>query len=352
MKESMTPKERYLAVLNKKIPDRIPMDWWATGEVNEMIMKHLGVSSMEEVYKKLHIDKPFGVYPEYKGPKIPEGYDIYGCKHKEVKYKTGTYSECIFHPLEKYNSVEEIEKNYTWPSVDWFDFSGIKKQLEGKEDYPVLAGGSEPFLRYKKLRGEEQAFIDLIENPEIVHYCLDKLYSFSYEFTRRIYETIPGKVNMSYVAEDMGGQDSLMYSPSQIREFFLPWMKKMADLVHQAGAFVFHHDDGAIRDIIPDMIDIVKIDILNPIQWRCKGMDRKELKETFGEKIVFHGAVDNQHTLPFGTTEEVRDEVIYNIEVLGKGGGYILAPCHNIQPLTPVENIIALYETGYENGWY
>ena len=81
-------------------------------------------------------------------------------------------------------------------------------------------------------------------------------------------------------------------------------------------------------------------------------MDRKDLKETFGKKIVFHGAVDNQHTLPFGTVEEVREEVIYNIEVLGKGGGYILAPCHNIQPLTPVENIITLYEIGYENGWY
>lgn len=352
MKDSMTPKERWLAVLNKKIPDRVPMDWWATGEVNEMIMKHFGVSSMDEVYKKLHIDRPVGVSPEYKGPKIPDGYDMYGCKFREIKYKTGTYVECISHPLEEYKSVEEIEKNYTWPEVDWYDFSVIKKQIEGKEEYPVIGGGSEPFLKYKHLRGDQQAFIDLIENPEIVEYCLDKLYGFSYEITKRIYETIPGKVDMSYVAEDLGAQDSLMYSPSQIRKFFLPWMKKMAELVHQAGAFVFHHNDGAIRDIIPDMIEIVKIDILNPIQWRCKGMDRKELKDEFGDKVVFHGAVDNQQTLPFGSEKEVEEEVIYNIKVLGKNGGYILAPCHNIQPLTPVENIIKMYETGYNNGWY
>ena len=347
----MTPKERWLAVLNKKLPDRVPTDWWATPEVNEMIMKHLGVDSMEEVYKKLHIDKLMGVSPEYKGPKIPEGYDMYGCKLRKIDYGTGTYLECVSHPLAEYKSIEEIEKNYKWPSPDWFDFSVIKKQIEGKEDYPISGGGSEPFLIYKKLRGDQQAFIDLIENPEIVEYCLDKLFEFCYQFTLRIYETIPGKVMITYVAEDFGTQEGLMYSPSQIRRFFIPRMKKMMDLAHQAGAFVFFHSDGSVREIIPDMIE-AGIDILNPIQWRCKGMDRETLKRDFGDKVVFHGGVDNQKTLPFGKREEVEEEVIYNIKVLGKNGGYILAPCHNIQPITPVENIVKMYNTAFENGWY
>jgi len=142
-----------------------------------------------------------------------------------------------------------------------------------------------------------------------------------------------------------------MYSPSQIRRFFIPRMKKMMDLAHQAGAFVFFHSDGSVREIIPDMIE-AGIDILNPIQWRCKGMDRETLKRDFGDKVVFHGGVDNQKTLPFGKIEEVEEEVIYNIKVLGKNGGYILAPCHNIQPITPVENIIKMYNTAFENGWY
>ena len=91
--------------------------------------------------------------------------------------------------------------------------------------------------------------------------------------------------------------------------------------------------------------------MLNPIQWRCEGMEREGLKADFGSKLVFHGAVDNQYTLPFGTPEEVRQEVADNLRILGDGGGYILAPCHNIQPVTPPENVVAMYEAGYELGW-
>jgi len=350
MKETMTPKERWLAVLQRKKPDRIPMDWWATTEVSVKITKHLGVENLEDALRQLKIDQPVTVAPEYKGPRVPEGFNMFGCKYRKAEHETGSYRECVSHPLAKFSTVKEIDKNYTWPSVDWYDFSVLKKQVEGREDYPVKGGGSEPFLVYKHLRGDEQAFIDLIENPEIVEYCLDKLYSYSYESTRRIYETIPGRVIISYVAEDMGSQDSLLYSPSQIRKFFIPWMKKMNDLVHQAGAYVFFHSDGAVRSIIPDMIE-AGIDVLNPVQWRCKGMEREGLKQDFGDKIIFHGGVDNQYTLPFGTVEEVKKEVIENMEILGKNGGYIIAPCHNIQPLTPVENIIAMYRTVFECGW-
>ena len=96
---------------------------------------------------------------------------------------------------------------------------------------------------------------------------------------------------------------------------------------------------------------ITKIEVLNPIQWRCKGMDREGLKRDFGADLIFHGGVDNQYTLPFGSVAEVRQEVLDNYRILGAGGGYILAPCHNIQSITPPENITALYETGYEYGW-
>jgi len=93
------------------------------------------------------------------------------------------------------------------------------------------------------------------------------------------------------------------------------------------------------------------IDLLNPIQWRCPGMEREGLLKDFGEKIIFHGAMDNQHTLPFGTVGDVRREVLDNLRILGQGGGYILAPCHNIQPLTPPENVVAMYAACYESGW-
>ena len=212
-----------------------------------------------------------------------------------------------------------------------------------------MCSGSEPFLIYKSLRGQEQAFIDLIQHPDIVHYCLDKLFDLAYENTRRIYEQMPGRVMLSYVSEDLGSQEGLMFSLEHIREFLLPRMKRIIDLAHEAGVYVFHHSDGAIREVIPDMIEI-GIDLLNPIQWRCKEMDREGLKRDFGKDVVLHGGVDNQYTLAFGTVEEVRQEVRDNLRILGAGGGYILAPCHNIQAVSPPENIVAMYETGYREG--
>jgi len=349
--DRMTPRERWLAVLNHEVPDRVPMDYWATGEATARLLEHVGCANLDEALARLHVDRPVSVGPRYAGPPIPPGQDVHGCRYRNVDYEGGTYRECVWHPLAEFESVEQIEASYTWPSVDWYDFSVIPGQVEGNEDRPIRGGGSEPFLTYKNLRGQEQAFMDLVLNPEIVHYCLDKLFDFCYESTRRIYEQIPGKVMITYVAEDMGSQEGLMMSKAHIHEFLLPRMKRMMDLAHEAGAYVFHHSDGAVMEIIPDMIE-AGIDVLNPIQWRCKGMDRQVLKDRFGDRLVFHGAMDNQQTLAFGTVEEVRREVADNLRILGDGGGYILAPCHNIQAVSPPENIVAMYETAYEMGWY
>jgi len=348
-KETMSPRERWLAVLKREKPDRVPMDYWATPEATEKLLAYLGCD-FDEMLHKLHIDLPLRVEPKYVGPPPKEGEDIWGVKRILINYGTGVYSEAINAPLAQYNSPEEIEANYRWPSPDDWDYSDLPNQIKGQEHRPISGGGSEPFLQYKTLRGEAQAFIDLVENPDIVHYCLDKLFDLAYQNTLRIFETIPGAVIITYIAEDLGAQDSLMYSPAHIREYFLPRMKRMIELTKQHGSYVFHHTDGAVREILPDLIDI-GIEILNPVQWRCKGMDREGLKRDFGDKLIFHGAMDNQYTLPFGTVEEVRQEVLDNYRILGEGGGYILAPCHNIQSVGPPENVVAMYETGYEYGW-
>ena len=376
-KEYMTPKERWLAVLNRQKPDRVPMDYWATPEASARLIKHLGLSSKSEqelvkdfaqpifdnrmhpsagyaalrqALKQLHVDFVISASPRYVGPPIPDDEDVFGCQYRIINYGSGEYNEITFSPLAGYNSVEEIEASYHWPDPDWWNYTEIAGQIKDWHDYPIRGGGSEPFLTYKYLRGDEQAMMDLVLNPEIVDYCLGKLFKLAYQDTLRIFEAIPGKVDLTYVAEDMGGQENLMFSKAHIRRFLLPGMKRMIDLAHQAGAFVFHHNDGNCRPILPDMVEL-GIDALNPIQWRSKGMDRAALKQDFGDRIIFHGAVDNQYTLPFGSVAEVRQEVLDNLAILGVGGGYILAPCHNIQPVSPPENVVAMYQTGYEHGW-
>ena len=347
--ETMTPKERWLAVLRRETPDRTPMDYWGTPEATQKIMAYLGVDDFWQMCEKLHIDAPVPVHPLYIGPNIKNGYDYYGRGYQRVDYGTGAYDEVVDHPLADFSFIGELEANYNWPSPDWFDFSVIPGQIKQKEQYPIRGGGSEPFYNYTMLRGQEQAYLDMVERPEFLQYCLEKIVDFDYEFTRRIFEQIPGQVIYTYVAEDLGSQENLLFSPNSIRKFFFPGMRRMIQLAQDAGVFVFTHSDGAIRKIIPDLIEI-GTNILNPIQWRCKGMEREDLKRDFGNDLILHGGVDNQQTLAFGTVDDVRQEVMDNLEILGKGGGYILAPCHNIQPVSPPENIVTMYKIGYEYG--
>jgi uroporphyrinogen decarboxylase len=345
----MSGRERWLAVLNREKPDRVPMDIWITPEAAGNLLLYMQCDQ-ETALTRLHIDLPLEVAGRYVGPPPGDGVDIWGISYRQVDYGAGTYQEAVSAPLAKYESVEEIEAEYQWPSPDWWDYSHIPALVEGQEHRIIRGGGSEPFLLYKSLRGDSRAFMDLIEYPDIVEYCLNKLFDLAYQDTLRIFETIPGRVSITYIAEDLGGQDGLLYSPEHIRQFLFPGMKRMMDLTRQNGSHVFTHSDGSFREVIPDLIEM-GVHVLNPIQWRCRNMEREGLKRDFGSRLVFHGGVDNQHTLPFGSVDDVRREVLDNYRILGAGGGYILAPCHNIQSITPPENIIAMYEAGYEYGW-
>ena len=118
MRETMTPRERWLAVLGRQKPDRVPMDYWGTDETTARLMRHLGCADEWEMYARLHIDRLVVVQPRYAGPPRAPGCDVYGCQHVEMDYGSGVYRECVGHPLAGYRTIEEIQAHYTWPSVD------------------------------------------------------------------------------------------------------------------------------------------------------------------------------------------------------------------------------------------
>ena len=343
----MTPRERWLAVLNRQTPDRIPCDFWGTPEVIERLMNELGCTTEDDLWRKLQIDKTHAIQPKYIGPPLAEGCDVWGIKYKTQFYADGlgSYVEVSDYPLAGMIDPAELE-DYPWPDPDWFDYSVIPQQLAEWAEWPAMAGHYEAFYFYSNMRGIESALQDLAISPEFADRALQKIFEFCYERNRRMFEAagMDGGILYTYVAEDLGSQCGLLMSLDMIDRFLLPRMKAMVDLARSYGIKSFHHDDGACFPVLPRMVEI-GIDILNPIQWRCPGMEREKLKKEFGDRFVFHGAVDNQRTLPFGTPDDVRKEVKENIRILGAGGGYIVAPCHNLQPNTPTENILALYET-------
>jgi uroporphyrinogen decarboxylase len=350
MQDRMTPRERWLAVLRRDSFDRFPLDYRATPEMTARLLEHMGAQDWTEARERLHIDPVLSVAGRYVGPTLPQDEDVFGVGYELVDYGAGVYREVVRHPLARYKSVEEIEANYTWPSPDWYTYDHIPAQLEGHEDWVIQGGHYEEFATYKNLRGVAQGYADHIEHPEIVHYCMGKLADLAYACSERIFEAAGGRVIWTWVADDFGTQEALVMSPAMIREFHFPHIRRLCRLAHDYGVFAFHHSDGAVSANVPQMIE-AGIDVLDPVQWRCKGMERERLVADFGDQIAFHGGMDNQFTLPFGTPEDCRQEVRDNFRILGAKGGYILGPCHNIQPITPPENVVAMYETAYEEGW-
>ncbi len=351
MATSMTPRERWLALLDKRPADRIPTDYQATPEVTARLLEDLGCADEDALWRRLWVDKRKMIEPRWKlarHPLDPQA-DMWGIRYRKADYGLGTYDEPWHHPLEKAQSVDDVHA-HRWPSPDDFDYDVVTQAVEQADGYwPIHSCCYEPFLLYGYLRGLQLAFEDLALRPELAEAILGHIFEFYYELHRRAFEAGRGRIDLTWVAEDLGAQTGPLVSLATYRRFLLPNQIRMAELARRYGVHVMYHTDGAARVFLPDLIDRVKIEILNPIQWRCPGMEREGLVRDFAERVIFHGSIDNQQTLAFGSVDDVVAEVRQSVAIY-RNARWICAPCHNLQPITPTENIVAMYETIHEAG--
>ena len=225
-----------------------------------------------------------------------------------------------------------------------YDYSDIPRQCELYRDYAIEGGYISLTYFYEMVRGTENMLMDMIAEPEIAEYILMRLQEFAHEHARRILEAGDGKIMISQVTDDMGTQNGLLCSPAMFDSYLRKYYDDNIAMVKSFGAKVFHHDDGAITAMLPWLMDR-GIEMLNPIQWRLPGFDLKKLKAEYGSRLCFHGGVDNQWVMPFGTEEDVRKEVRYLLdELYCDQTGFIIAPCHNVQANTSVANVLAMYD--------
>ncbi len=246
-------------------------------------------------------------------------------------------------------SVADVHA-HRWPSCDEFDYAAVTRAVEQDDGYrPIHGGCYEPFLLYGYLRGLAASMEDLALRPEVADAVLGHIFDFYQEHHRRIFQAGRGRIDLTYVAEDLGSQAGPLMSLAMYRRFLLPNQIRMAELARSFGIHVMYHTDGAARAFLPDLIDRVGIEILNPIQWRAAGMEREKLVADFGRRIIFHGSIDNQRTLPFGTVDDVTQEVRESVEIYRRAR-WICAPCHNLQPVSPTANIVAMYRAIAEWG--
>ena len=374
---SLTPRQRILAAINHQPVDRLPTDIWATNEVWAALFEHFGTDSRVAVYDHLGIDGIIGIAPPYVGPKLDnmaepidqsddlaagggatggptykasDGYyqNEWGMRFKPQPYETGIYDEQIYYPLSSAETIADLEA-YPWPSPDWYDYAALPEFAAQFPDRAIMCGYTAVFYYHNLLRGLELSLMDLILKPEFTHYLVNRISEFFTEYHRRCFEAAHEVIDITQVTDDYGAQTGLLISPKMFDTFYRDPVKKAIDLAKEYNITVFHHDDGDLRPLLPRLTEM-GIDVLNPIQWRCGDWDLEALKTDYGRQLCFHGGVDNQQTLPFGTPADVAKEVRWLKKTLGSDGtGFIIAPCHNIQANTPLENILALYETAAES---
>ncbi|MBN1900381.1 hypothetical protein JW926_03535 [Candidatus Sumerlaeota bacterium] len=347
----MNPRERVLAVINRKPVDRIPVDIWYTDEVFKVLGKTLRIKTHRGLYRKLGLDKMVWLGIPYKGelaPKKEEGdiVTLWGARMKSIQAGEEIYYETAEAPLAHCETPEEITNYPWWPNPDLFDYNAAALAARrAAKDYVTLGPWVSFFEIYCGMRGLEQALMDLLAAPEMVEAGLSRIEAIQTEMMMRFFKRAARYVDCAFISDDMGGQDGLLISLDAWDTFFMERMERWCRLLHDFGIKVFYHSDGAIEPLIGRLIE-AGIDILNPIQHRCAGMDIAGLKEKYGDRIIFHGGIDTQRALYLGTEEEVREETRRCLEVLGAGGGgYICCSCHNVQRGTPVRNILAYIET-------
>lgn len=345
----MTPHERVLSAFAHAQPDVTPCDFMTTPEIRQGLYEHFDVRSDEDLVDRLGTDIRY-VNPPYTGPALPVFDDgseanIWGSVRKPMPNEYGEYAEPINTPYAAWETVEEAEQ-FNWPSPDWYDYGGIPAMCEQYPDHAIATGGFsvQDFINAVSFcRGVEQVLVDIALEDPVYLYIMERRHRFFLEHIERILEAANGRIDMVLCGDDFGSQRGPLISPEQFRKLFAPRKKAFFDMVHSHDAKVSHHCCGSSRALMPDFIEI-GMDALQTIQPRAEGMDPYSVKAEFGDRLVLHGAVDVQGWIQQATRAEVRAEVHRLMDEVGKGGGYILAPCHNFQPDTPIENVIAVYE--------
>ena len=189
-------------------------------------------------------------------------------------------------------------------------------------------------------------------NPDFFDNLVQRTLEFQIPFIDKMLAAAGDRIDFFRIGDDFGTQNGLLVGPDMWRKHIQPALKAMAEVAKRHGAYYYQHSCGAVRDLIEDFI-ATGVDVLDPVQVKAKGMDLAALKRDFGKDLTFHGCFDHQQILPFGTVGEVRREVHRVIVIMAPGGGFCLAPSHDLLlDEFPHENVIAMYDEARRYGVY
>jgi uroporphyrinogen decarboxylase len=382
----MKPRERVMLALNHKEPDRIPIDLGAT-IVSSIAKKsyvelkqHLGlpveeIKMLDYVQQLPYVDEAllqrFGVdfrlvqLPAATAPGLTifeEGdyyafIDRWGAKLHMPK-QGGLYFDWVEFPI-KEATLAALD-NYQWPRPDPPEYiAQLRAQaryLYENTDYALVGSaviGGGIFEQPARVMGMENFLMALVSEPKFADRLMEQITDIYIESCNNYLDQLGQYIQVFIYYDDVNTQTGWLIAPDLYRKMVKPKQRRLVEAIKKkTPAKLFFHGCGATYDLIPDLLDL-GFDILNPVQVSARGMDTKKLKQEFGRDIVFWGGgVDTQGVLPFGTPQQVADEVKRRLDDLAPGGGFVFAAVHNIQAFVPPQNIVTAFDTALQYGQY
>ena len=374
----MTPRECFNAAMNHEQPDRLLLDMGKhIGSIHRrayaQLKDYLGDANMvngevildrmaqtvvpdECLLERFDIDFRW-IVPNWvqvtEREDVPGYIDMWGVPYKA----TEDGDHCVVDGAPMRQATLDNIDDFQWPDPnDPEQFKGLReraKYLYENTDYVIGADAIKAgvLMNSLQMRGYDKFFMDLAIDKPFAEALMDRILDTLKEMWSRYMDAVGEYVQIAYVTDDLGSQTSLLISPRMFRQLLKPRMKELHDHIKSlADVKLMFHTDGAVLPLVDDFLDM-NVDILNPVQTSVKGLeDTYALKESFGDRLSFHGAIDVQQMLPNASTEELEQEIARRVYDLGRNGGYILAPCHNIGHDIPPENVVTLFEKAREFG--
>jgi len=388
-------RNRILTALEHKEPDRVPVDLGGTESSGitaiayNRLKRHLNLSGRSQIYdisqmickveepvvESVGSDAvPLLIEPRSWKPwtlvdgspaEIPARANLRRTDDGEVvqlsengqvvarSTSSGYYLDNVSPPLADACSTAHIEKyryfeNFDWPDYldeTYEDLNRKAKKLYQETDYLIVGNlWVHIFAAGQALRGYENFMTDLIANQKLAHCLMENLMNVYMKRVSEYAEAVGEYVQVIEVNDDLGAQFGPQLNPDLYRKMIKPYHRKLWSYIKEkTGCYLLFHSCGSVYDFIPDFIEM-GIDALNPVQVSARNMDTARLKREFGSEISFWGGgCDTQRVLPFGTTDEIEEEVKRRVDDLASDGGFVFTQVHNIQPDVPPENIMAMY---------
>lgn len=352
----MTSRERVKFAFYRVKADRIPINYSGNININNELCRHFN-TDYEGMLRALNVDFRI-IYVPYKGKllfKEIEGRNVnpvYGYYTRWVEHKSGGYFDFTNFPLKE--ADDETIANFPLPDPNDFDYDNVDALIKNYDDLSLhvgTAGTADIINSTGRIMGMEQILVNLITEHEATLTYINRKVNFELAVLEKTIERAKGRVDFLWMGEDLGTQIAPIISPELYRKILKPIHKRYVDLAKSYNLPVMFHSCGSSSWAFEDFIEI-GIDAVDTLQPEAANMQPRTLVDKFSGRLSFHGCISTAGPLAYGTAQQVEETVRETIEIMKPTFSYMCAPSHQIQDNTPLENVLAMYQTALKYGRY